>query len=62
MWVYVVVLIELGLYNVHAPNVVFRHKSACEQWQEFDKKRLEATAPSPDHRMLSMCVMLPQEA
>jgi len=33
-----------------------------EEYQEFDRYRLLSTAPSPDHKMWSKCVQIPQEA
>jgi len=62
MWIYVVVLIELGLYKVHAPNVVFQDRPSCIEWLKFDGYRLRSTAPSPDHKMVSICVKIPEEA
>jgi len=62
MWIYVVVLIQLGQYRVHAPNIVFKLQDQCVSGKKLDTGRLESTAPSPDHKVISMCVQLPQEA
>ena len=61
MWIYVAILIQLGMYKVHATNVVFQDQLSCIEFQQFDQYRLRSTAPSPDHRVISMCVQLPQE-
>lgn len=62
MWIYVVVLMQLGTYKVHAPNVVFIDQQSCEEYQEFDRYRLLSTAPSSEHKMWSMCTQIPREA
>jgi len=61
MFIYVVILVYLGAYKVHAPNIVFTTNAFCQTYKQADLDRLKTTAPSPSHQVISMCIGLPKD-
>jgi len=59
MFVYLVILIHLGGYKVHAPNVVFTTEAHCLTYKQWDRKRLKTSAPDPAAEVVSLCIKLP---
>ena len=62
MFVYIVILIHMGGYKVHAPNVVFTTEKHCEVYREMDYQRLYNTAHDPYAEIVSMCIKLQEKA
>jgi len=62
MFVYIVILIHLGGYKVHAPNIVFSGEKHCLIYKKLDKQRLMNLAPDPKAEVISMCIKLPEKA
>tara|TARA_B100000768_G_scaffold155091_1_gene152026 strand:- start:6748 stop:6936 length:189 start_codon:yes stop_codon:yes gene_type:complete len=61
MFVYIVILIHMGGYKVHAPNAVFTTEKHCLVYKEMDYKRLYYTAPDPYAEIVSLCIKLPEK-
>jgi len=61
MFIYIVILVHLGGYKVHAPNMVFKTERQCFIYKKLDTDRLVNSAPTPNSEVISMCIKLPEK-